>query len=117
MFSYKRNNKPPILVRVQQLVEKYDKKTALIRARGYLEQYYYNQDILDIIADLEYKNGNLVEAGRYWYFSKEDNSITRKAIYSFEKRYGFSKSLILRKLIFHHFKSPVGFNISTKMVI
>ncbi len=115
MFPYKRNNKPSILVRIQQLVEKHDKKTALIRARGYLQQYYHNQDILDSIADLEYKNGNLVKAGRYWYFSKEDNPIIRKAIYRFEKRYGFSKSLILKQLIFHHFKSPANFNISTKI--
>ncbi|WP_375562328.1 DUF6584 family protein [Bernardetia sp. OM2101] len=115
MFPYKRNHKPPVLVRVQRLIEKYDKKIALVHARGYLQQYYHNQDILDVIADLEYQNGNIVEAGRYWYFSKEHNPIIRKAIYSFEKRYGFSKPLILRKLIFHHFKSPANFNISTKI--
>ncbi len=100
--------------KIDQIIETEPSDVAIAKINGYLKLFYYNQNILDKLAELYYRNGNVVKAGQHWFFKENKNESEEMAVGRFKSAYGNDMKLVARKLIGHGFKSPKDLNEYTK---
>ena len=100
--------------KIDQIIETQPSNVAIAKINGYLKLFFYNQNILNKLAELNYQNGNMVKAGQYWFFKENKSESEEMAVGRFKIAYGNDMKLVARKLIGHGFKSPKDLNEFTK---
>ena len=92
--------------RVIAIIEIENTSRAIERVHGYLKYYYWNQWILNKLAELYYAQGNIKLAGKYWFFKEEKSESEIECVEEYKKSKGNDLIIITRELIGHYFRSP-----------
>lgn len=100
--------------RINRIIETETIQNAIIQIQGYMEQFYWNRAILNILAELHFKNEDFAQAGKYWFFKENKTEDEKKCVLEYQSSLGFDDRLIARNFIGVRSKSPAKFDHYTK---
>jgi tetratricopeptide (TPR) repeat protein len=92
--------KPRILERLERILALGDRERAKKTLEGFLGRHPYAQDIHNLLGNLYFEDGDLVRAGRHWYFKEVKDEKENSAVAHFESSFGSDPLHILKHLIY-----------------
>jgi len=101
--------------RIESIVIKYSIEDAIIRIQGYMEFYFYLDFVRNKLAELHLENGDIVQAGRFFYLKPHLSDVENKCVQKYVSSRGNDIIQIAREQIGHNFKSPKHLSKSVKI--